>query len=203
MACPFSSTGTWFLANCSWAHMEVHPHSTELGLQQVCAVSEEEGNDVTTIGTLWWHSKSKNCGYKIQGSPYELSHNRRIGILTEATWLVLWLTSQAKPVSSHFDARWVTGSHFNCQTSLTLSKTMHAHCPECDFIHRVVRLACIHTPFAVMSTSVSYMTFRLLQIWLWMSVCKTSLPDVVVPEVYQNITVVYMSSPDLLMIHYL
>jgi len=52
MARPISSTGTWVLANCSWAHMEVHPHSTELGLQQVRAVSEEEGNDVTTIGTL-------------------------------------------------------------------------------------------------------------------------------------------------------
>ena len=62
------------------------------------------------------------------------------------SWLVKigYNNSLRRPmlVCCQFDARWVTGGPFNCQTSL---KTKHICCAHHDFIHRVIRLACLCT----------------------------------------------------------
>ena len=52
---------------------------------------------------------------------------------------------QAKVGSHQFNTRWAKGGRFNCQTRSVLSKSLHTHCVPCYFVHRAVRLVCIHT----------------------------------------------------------
>ena len=65
----------------------------------------------------------------------------------EAIWLVK-IGLQAMLVSYQFNAKRVTGGHFNCQTCSVLSKTLHAHYAHCYLLHRAVCLACIHTSWS-------------------------------------------------------
>ena len=65
---------------------------------------------VGSINTLWWHSKVKNYGCKLNESNSWQVH--RVFDWAEAIWLVknwlLWLTSQSKLVSCQFNTRWVS-----------------------------------------------------------------------------------------------
>ena len=62
----------------------------------------------------------------------------------EVVWLVK-IGLQAMLVSYQFNAKRVTGGHFNCQTCSVLSKTLHAHYAHRYLLHRAVCLACIRT----------------------------------------------------------
>ena len=56
----------------------------EVPVEHVLLSYPEEGAQlgrriVATINMLWWYSKGKNCGCKLHGLLYGLSHNRCIG----------------------------------------------------------------------------------------------------------------------------
>ena len=90
---------------------------------------------VATFSVLWWHSKGRNRGCKLQGSLYRLSYKGCIGFSTKLKlriWLVknwlLWLTPRRpKLVCCQIGARWVTGGYFNCKNIFNLVKISHAH----------------------------------------------------------------------------
>ena len=70
-------------------------------------------------------------------------HGKKVKIhaLRIRMWVLPHYTQTKIFVSCQFDTRWVTGGHFNCQTSCW----NHVCCVHHDFVHRVVHLACLHT----------------------------------------------------------
>ena len=67
-------------------------------------------------------------------------HGRKVKIhalrIRTCMWVLPHYTQTKIFGSCQFDTRWVTGGHFNCQTSSILSQTMHTYTHY--FVHRVI-----------------------------------------------------------------